>query len=171
MSVVNQTNQKRKAADQRKAGLPSNLLQDYMGPKKIPTAEEVEDIKKSLEDKRIAYLESRVANLEQYSIMNDGGELDVSSTEQQVAAFLLSKGILLDCNNIEACLLLPRRNASIKQTIIMRFAKRKHKTTLLKQRNKLKGTKVYINEHLTKQNENIARRAHFLKKQRKIQTT
>lgn len=30
-------------------------------------------------------------------------ELDVSSTEQQVAAFLQSRGIELDCDNIEAC--------------------------------------------------------------------
>ncbi len=75
-----------------------------MGPKKTPAAEEVEDIKKSLDfiteelsavrlqqksildlveevktlriqnaekDKRIAYLENRVADLEQYSRMND----------------------------------------------------------------------------------------------------
>ena len=99
------------------------------------------------------------------------GELDVSSTEQQVAAFLQSKGIHLDFDNIEACHPLPRRNASDKQTIIMRFANRKHKTALLKQGRKLKGSNVYVNEHLTKQNADIARRTRFLKKQRKIQNT
>ena len=48
---------------------------------------------------------------------------------------------------------------------------RKHKTALLKQRRKLKGSDVYINEHLTKYNGDIARKARFMKKQKKIQNT
>lgn len=96
-------------------------------------------------------------DLEQYTRMNDvivtglqtkpwsytqavvtanGGEpdeQDTNSTEQQMAAFLRSKGINLDCNDIEACHPLPRRNASDKLAIIMRFVNRKHKTALLKQ--------------------------------------
>ncbi len=149
-----------------------------MGPKKAPSAEEVDDIKKALDflseevsavrlqqkgilklveevkalriqneekDKRLTFLESRVADLEQYTRINDviisrlnikarsyaraltageGGEpseLDVSSTEQQVATFLQSKGIQLDCDNIEACHRLPKRNAGDKSAVIMRF--------------------------------------------------
>ncbi|KAJ8358176.1 hypothetical protein AAFF_G00028040 [Aldrovandia affinis] len=53
----------------------------------------------------------------------------------------------------------------------MRFVNRKHKTALLKQGRKLKGSNVYLNEHLTKRNADIARKARYMKKQRKIQTT
>lgn len=197
-----------------------------MGPRKILAAEEVEDIKKSLDllaeevsavrlqqksildlveevkvlrlqnaekDKRICYLESKVADLEQYTRMNDviitglqikprsyaravtannGGESDdVDAVQDEVAAFLQSKGIEMDCSNIEACHPLPRRNASDKPAIIMKFSNRKDKTALLKQGRKLKGTNVFINEHLTKNNADIARRARYLKKQNKIQNT
>ncbi|KAI9525221.1 hypothetical protein NQZ68_009901 [Dissostichus eleginoides] len=199
-----------------------------MGPKKTIAAEEVEDIKKSLDflaeeisadrlqqknildlvkevkdlriqnaekDKRRTYLESRVEDLEQYTRMNnvivtglnikprsyaraltvnnrgEPGELDVSSTEQQVAAFLQSKGIKLGCENIEACHPLPRSNAGNKPAILIRFVNRENKTALLKQGRKLKGSDVYINEHLTKYNDDIARKASFMKKQNKIQNT
>ncbi|KAI9545174.1 hypothetical protein NQZ68_038887 [Dissostichus eleginoides] len=198
-----------------------------MGPKKTQSAEEVDEIKKSLDflaveisavrlqqkgildlveevkilriqnaekDKRLEYLESRVEDLEQYTPINDvitglkvkprsyaravgadaggePGELDASSTEQQVAAFLQSKGIKLDCNNIEACHPLPRRKDSDNPAIILRFVNRKHKTSLLKQGRKLKGSDVYMNDNLTKRNADIARKARYLKKQRKIQNT
>ena len=73
-------------------------------------------------DRKIVFLENRVADLEQYTRMNDiiitgldiksrsyaravattNGEesedLDVRSTEQQVAAFLQTRGIELDCD-------------------------------------------------------------------------
>lgn len=99
------------------------------------------------------------------------GKVDVSSTEQQVAAFLQSKGIDLNCDNIEACHLLPRRNPTNKPAVIIRFVNRKHKNALLKQGRKLRGSDVFINEHLTKNNAEIARRARYLKKQKKIQNT
>ncbi|KAI9533659.1 hypothetical protein NQZ68_021329 [Dissostichus eleginoides] len=183
-----------------------------MGPKKTQSAEEVDEIKKSLDflageisavrlqqkgildlveevkilriqnaekDKRLEYLESRKEDLEQYTRINDviitglkvkprsyaravgadaggePGELDASSTEQQVAAFLQSKGIQLDCNNIEACHPLPRRKDSNIRAITLRFVNRKHKTSLLKQGRKLKGSDVYMNDHLTKRNADI----------------
>ncbi|KAJ8408799.1 hypothetical protein AAFF_G00246170 [Aldrovandia affinis] len=196
-------------------------------PKKNLAAEELEDIKRSLDflteevsdvklqqktilelveevkalriqnaekDRQLDYLENRVADLEQYTRMNDiivtglrikprsytkavtadhGGEpseLEANSVEQQVAAFLQSKGIDVDCNNIEACHTLSWRNDD-KTAVIMRFVNRKHKTALLKQGRKLKGSNVYLNEHLTKRNADIARKARYMKKQRKIQTT
>ncbi len=152
-------------------------------------------IQNAEKDKRLDFLESRVADLEQYTRINDviitglhikprtyaqavttadGGEpddLDVSSTEQQVATFLQSKGIQLDCDKIEACHPLPRKNASDKPAVIMRFVNRKHKTARLKQGRKLKGSNVYINEHLTKHNADIARKARYRRKQKKIQHT
>lgn len=48
---------------------------------------------------------------------------------------------------------------------------RKTKIELLKQGKKLKGTGVYLNEHLTKKTAEIARQARSLKKQNKIQAT
>lgn len=78
-------------------------------------------------DKQLAYLESRVADLEQYTRVNDviitglqvkprsyaravtpdGGKMtakmDVNSTEQQAVAFLQSKGVELNGDTIEAC--------------------------------------------------------------------
>ena len=77
----------------------------------------------------------------------------------------------MDWNSVEACHPLPRRDDSDKRAVIMRFVNRKHKTALLKQGRKLKGTNVFINEHLTKRNADIARKARFMKKQGKIQHT
>lgn len=88
-----------------------------------------------------------------------------------MAAFLHSKGIEVDLNNVEACHPLPRRNDNTAPAVIMRFANRKHKTALLKKGRKLKGSNVFISEHLTKHNADIARKARYLKKQRKIQNT
>uniref|UniRef100_A0A671UD66 Immunoglobulin V-set domain-containing protein n=1 Tax=Sparus aurata TaxID=8175 RepID=A0A671UD66_SPAAU len=93
-------------------------------------------------DKRLANLGNWVGDLKQYTRMNDivitassdgepGCELDASSTEQQVATFLQSKGIALDFNQVEACHLLPRRNND-KPVVILRFINRKHKVALLK---------------------------------------
>ncbi|CAL8284404.1 unnamed protein product [Boreogadus saida] len=99
------------------------------------------------------------------------GELDVGSTEQQVAAFLQSKGIHLNCDNIEACHPLPRKNNSDKPAIIIRFVNRKHKIALLREGRHPKATDVYLNEHLTKRNAKMAKNARYLKKQKKIQNT
>lgn len=53
----------------------------------------------------------------------------------------------------------------------IRFTNRKAKTELLRQGRKLRGSDVYLNEHLTKKNADIARQARILKKQNKIQAT
>lgn len=152
-------------------------------------------IQNAEKDRRLVELENRVADLEQYSRINDvivtglrikprsyaravttdnggePGEQDDRSAEQQVAAFFHSKGIEVDLNNIEACHPLPRKSDGNTSAIIMRFVNRKHKSALLKQGRKLKGTNVFINEHLTKRNSDIGRKARFLKKQGKIQST
>ncbi len=62
-------------------------------------------------------------------------------------------------------------NSKTKPAIVVRFVNRKHKIDLLRQAKYLKGTGVYINEHLTKKNAEIARQARFLRKQGKIQAT
>uniref|UniRef100_A0A1A8RDI2 Uncharacterized protein n=1 Tax=Nothobranchius rachovii TaxID=451742 RepID=A0A1A8RDI2_9TELE len=199
-----------------------------MGLKKALTAEEGDDIKKSLDflseemtavklqqkailnlveevkalriqnaekDQSLAFLESRVADLEQHARINDviitglhvkprsyaqavtadkgedPGAESASSMEEQVVSFLKSKGILVDGHNIEACHPLARKNEGNQSAVMLRFVNRKHKTELIKQGRKLKGTNVYINEHLTKQNADIARKARFLRKQGKILNT
>ncbi len=147
-------------------------------------------------DRQIDHLENKVAELELYTRMNDvvvtrlqikprsyakaaaaekgeePSELDAISVEQQVAAFLQTKGIDLDCNDIEACHTLPRRNDKDKSTaVIMRFVNRKCKDALMKQGRKLKGSNVYLNEHLTKRNADTAKKARFMRKEKKIQST
>lgn len=156
--------------------------------------EEVKQLRLQNQEKsrRITELERRVDDLEQYSRINDviisgiqikprsyaravvgddgePGEQETRSVEQQVAADLQSRGIELDLEHIEAC--HPLRQNSDKSIIIMRFANRRNKTALMKQRNKLKGSKVFINEHLTKKNADIAKKARYLKKQQRIQDT
>lgn len=97
--------------------------------------EEVKGLKIQIaeKDKRLSYLENRIAELEQYTRINviitelsvkpwsyaqtvsgdsmggtaGNAELDPVSTKQQVAAFLRSKGIALDSRDIEACHPLP----------------------------------------------------------------
>ncbi|KAL7382808.1 hypothetical protein ABVT39_027930 [Epinephelus coioides] len=157
--------------------------------------EEIKELKRqnAEKDRKISMLEGRVADLEQYSRMNDliisgldikprsyaraasrEGEVteaDQDSLEQQVIVFLDSKGITLDRNDIKACHPLPRRDKNVKPIIIMRLVNRKQKTALLKQGKKLKGTKVYLNEHLTKKNSDIARQARILQKENRIQST
>lgn len=160
--------------------------------------EEVKSLKmKNAEkDKIIVQLESRVADLEQYSRLNDiiisgldikprsysqavkhqeGGEhtgQESVSAEEQVAVFFQTKGITLDTNNVEACHPLPRRlNKTDRPAVILRFVNRKSKLALLKQGRQLKGTNVYLNEHLTKKNADIARKARLLRYQKKIQAT
>lgn len=53
----------------------------------------------------------------------------------------------------------------------MRFVNSKHKAPRLQQGRKLKGSDVCMNEHLNKHNADIARKARFLKKEKKIQAT
>ncbi|XP_061836564.1 uncharacterized protein [Nerophis lumbriciformis] len=149
-------------------------------------------------DKAIKVLECRLANLEQYSRMNNvivsglktkhrsyasvaarengpvgregvQSESEVESLEQQVVSFLGSRRISVDRSDIEACHTLPTRTKGATPAIIIRFTNRKNKIAILKQGRKLKGTEVY--EHLTKRNGEIARRARILRKQSKIQST
>lgn len=96
---------------------------------------------------------------------------DQVSLETQVINFMKSKGIFLDKNNIAACHSLPRRDRKAKPSIIIRFVNRKHKIELLMQGRKLSGTSVYMNEHLTAKNAEIAREARLLKRNGRIKAT
>uniref|UniRef100_A0A1A8F5H3 Uncharacterized protein n=1 Tax=Nothobranchius korthausae TaxID=1143690 RepID=A0A1A8F5H3_9TELE len=162
----------------------------------LELVEEIKDLRRQNEekDKRIAMLEIRVSELEQYSRVNDvivtgletmhrtyarvtaaesrdSPEHELNSLEKQVIDFLGSKGINIDSKDIEGCHPLPSKNKNQKPAIIIRLVNRKQKKELLKQGRKLKGTNVYINEQLIKKNADIARQARLLRKQKKIQST
>lgn len=159
---------------------------------------EIKELKKNNEEKDaiIMQLRSRLCDLEQYTRMNDvivtglptrpssfaaavrskvqgSGPIDqdLDSVEQQVVKFLQGKGISINEENIEACHHFPQKDKSKPATIIMRFANRKFKINLLRQGRMLKGSNVYLNEHLTKSNADIAKRARYLRKEGKIQAT
>lgn len=72
-----------------------------------------------------------------YSI--DPGESDGESVDHQEESFLKSKLISLDLNTIGTCHPLPRREETDEPAII-------------KQRKHLKGSAVYLNDHLTRRN-------------------
>ncbi|ROK87087.1 PDZ domain-containing protein GIPC1 [Anabarilius grahami] len=147
-------------------------------------------------DKTINELEKRIDNLEQYTRMEDiiitglsvkprsytkaaaegrnvtedAGTEELFSLERQVLQFLAETNIHVDANNISACHTLPRKDKD-KPAIIMRFVNRKSKTEILRQGKKLRGTAVYLNEHLAMKNAEIAREARILRKNNKIKAT
>ncbi len=91
---------------------------------------------------------------------------ELQTLEKQVIKFFESQNMINQRDNT-----LPRRNGGAKPAIVVRFVNQKHRAELLRQARKLKGTGVYLNEHLTKKNDDIARRALILRKQNKIQAT
>lgn len=96
---------------------------------------------------------------------------ELQSLERQVVEFFSNKKLPLHSNNISACYTLPRRHTNAPPAIVVRFVNRKHKVDLLRRSSLLKGSGVYLNEHLTKRNADIARQARILRKEKKIQAT
>lgn len=99
---------------------------------------------------------------------------DNESVEQQLIKFLQSNHVQVNEQDIEACHPLPqsyqqkRGQDSTHYSEIHQQVKVKSKTSLLKQGKVLKGTNVYLNEHLTKTNAELARRARQLRRENKI---
>lgn len=139
---------------------------------------ELQNVKALLKekDKKIDDLENRVEQLEQYTRMedvvisrletthrtyaratsgnNEGEDApqgELLTLEKQVINFYTSKNISIESTAIAACHTIPQRRAT-KQKIIMRFVNRKDKIELLKEARKLKGTGIFVNEHLTRKN-------------------
>lgn len=94
---------------------------------------------------------SVVVTIEGHSTRRGAEETEVKrgSLEQQVANVLGSQGITFDCGEIEACHTLSSKTKNTPPAKIIRFPNRKKKNALLKQGWTLKGSYVYINEHLT----------------------
>lgn len=160
--------------------------------------EEIQKLRETvnLKDKKIEELEIRIDSLEQQSRSKDliitgldtkhrsyarvtaGGDEgedappeEMQSLELQVHQYLSSKDINLETNSISSCYKLPNKNRNIKPMIVVQMVSQKQKSEVLRQTRKLKGTGIYINEHLTKKNAEIARWGRTLRKQNKIMAT
>ena len=86
------------------------------------------------------------------------------SVEAQVISFLSNNNIELSPNEVSACHPLASKDRSKPVSVVVRFVSRKTKERLLRNAKKLKGTSVFINEHLTYKNAHIAREARALVK-------
>ncbi|KAK7915580.1 hypothetical protein WMY93_011341 [Mugilogobius chulae] len=108
---------------------------------------EIKDLRKQNDekDKKIQALENRLADLEQYTRLND-----LIITGLDVKPRTYARAVVPDVEPNEKDL------ESVEQQV---------------QGRNLKGTNVYINEHLTKKNADIAKQARLLRKQNKIQAT
>lgn len=164
----------------------------------LDLVEEVKLLKVALadRDKKIVELEKKVDDLEQYTrrdelvitgldlkhrtyarvtaninTTEDSSQEELETLEQQIVTFFHNKDIHIQYEDISICHTLPAKSEKFKPSIVIRFISRKARNNLIMQAKKLKGTNVYINEHLTKKNGNIAREARLLKKQKKIVAT
>ena len=161
-------------------------------------------------DKKIAELESRIDDIEQYSRVDNviisgfqpkyssysrvvsydqdvarhdvAAEEEQTSLEDQVVSFLQQKDIPIDKSQISACHTLPSSVKTSPKPIVVRFVSRKAKIDVLRNAKKLnnvepgkepkqKKLNVYINEHLTTKNSEIAKKARDLRRQKRIINT
>ena len=147
---------------------------------------------------RIADLETRVDDLEAYTrrenvivaglsvksksysrVVADGIQqtdesaphAELQNLEDKVIEYFEGRDIELDRNQISACHQLGKVKRGQPSPIVIRFVNRKEKIKLLSQRKKLNGTEVYINEHLTRKNAQLAQHARGLKKAKQITGT
>ena len=93
------------------------------------------------------------------------------STLSFFLSFRLIPKKLIVSNDISACHTLRNRMRDKSDNIIVRFVNKKSKIKVLKNVRNLKGTNVYINEHLTKKNGEIAKKARLLRREGKISNT
>ena len=157
---------------------------------------EVQELKRMCEekDRKINLLETRLQEMEQNAWINDvvvsgvevrprsferavggdGGQQedeDTASVEDQVGTALNCKGIYLDANSIDICYSFKKRHPSDKSTVILKLKDRKSKIAIVQQGKKLKGSHIYLNDHLIKANNDVARKARELRKADKIAHT
>ena len=150
-------------------------------------------------DTKIGELENRVDDLEQYTRIDDliisgltvrhrsysravthnndtesqnaAFDDETESVEEQLLGFLGRQGIAINKSDISACHVLKTKDQTKKPPIIIRLVNRKSKINILKNGRKLKGTNVYINEHLSRKNANISALARQLKRRQRIHST
>ena len=149
-----------------------------------------------LKEDKIKELERRMDEMEQYSrnenlvitglncryksyarastnnseIITEDTEEELETLENQVLEFLNTKLDLdLEPSEIAAC--HPINAKKTKKDIIVRVVNRKTKIHILRKAKQLKGTQVFINEHLTKRNGELAKHGRDLRKQNRIAGT
>lgn len=95
---------------------------------------------------------------------------ETESLEKQVIQFFTKQDITVCERDISVAhsFKTPHNNKSI---IIMKMSNRRAKTNILKHGKNLKGTDVYVNEHLTRKNSELYRIARLLKRNRLIKFT
>ena len=107
---------------------------------------------------------------------NESAPHDIQDTlEDKLVAFLNTNDIPVRKEEISACHTIGKRERGKNQPIVVRFVSRKTKTMMLANGHKLKHIKkpegVYINEHLSKKNSELARKARQMRKSGKIIST
>jgi len=107
---------------------------------------------------------------QQTDTSNANAELN-NIVEKQVIELLNSKGVYVKEDDVAACHTLGKPDENRFQKIIMRFANRRSKAKVMFRAKNLKGTGVYINEHLTKRTAEIAKAARDLRRDGKILST
>ena len=110
------------------------------------------------------------------SSQNDDKNEEASHEEQvslevQLLNKLAQYGININPDEISVCHTLGKGGKDNQPPIIIRLISRKTKSFILSQAKKLKGSNIYINEHLTKKNAAIAKEARRLRKENKIIST
>ena len=160
----------------------------------------IQNLQKELKqkDEKILQLEEKIDDLEQYTRKDDiviaglqtrhlsyaraasrgdeahgenASSTEVDFLEKQVVDFFKQNGIEFSSNNISTCHTLGKPRDGIKRMILVRFTNRKIKEHILRNKKKLKGTGVFVNEHLSKKNVDISIFARTLRRQNKIQNT
>lgn len=152
-------------------------------------------------DKKIQELEYRIDDLEQYTrkddvivtglpiqrtfveaVINDDESaiaeknkeptMKENEVEKQTLEYLNKFGMNILDTEVSACHVLGKKKIDGTQTVIIRFVSRKTKERVLfYARKKMWGSGVFVNEHLTKKNGQIAKRARELKKAGKLMDT
>ena len=93
----------------------------------------------------------------------DAPEMEITTLENQVVAFIRSElEVEIEPNETEACHTLKGKKEV--PDIIVRAINRKSKTSLMRNAKKLRGSRIFINEHLTKSNATLAKIARQLRK-------
>jgi hypothetical protein len=111
-----------------------------------------------------------VGNRDQAEENEDAPSAEQDSLEDKIVSFLNTKEMDISKSEISICHTLGKDKGGIKNLVI-RFNNRKSKIKLLKQGRKLKGSKVYVNEHLTEKNGKLAKIGRILRKEELIQST
>ena len=97
---------------------------------------------------------------------------ETETIESKVIEFLKSKNIPIDSSDMSICQPFKSKYASnMKPSIVLKLKSRKTKQKILSNAKKLRGSDVYINEHLTRHNADLARKAREYKRKGLILST